>query len=239
MLLRFEQRLSDSPFVERVWRSSSRAAGAFYSMAEPNLELVVARVGEAAPQVILRGPVTRASVADCPADGEWLGIRLRIGAFMSDLPTAALVDHRSLVLPSAGDGRFWLGDRSWEIPSFETAECLAARLAAAGVIAREGVVEAALAGCGVDIGLRSTQRRFLRAAGITREAFRQIERARHAAWLLRGGAPVLDVVDAAGYFDQPHLTRALRRLIGPTPGGLAHGQDQLSLLYNTAPPLRA
>ncbi len=239
MLLRFEQRLSDSPFVERVWRSFSGAPGAFYSMAEPNLELVVARIGDAPPQVILRGPVTRASVADCPADGAWLGIRLRIGAFLPDLPTAGLLDHRSVVLPCAGAGRFWLGGRAWDIPTFDNAEGFVARLAAEGMIAREGVVEAALTGHGVDVGLRSTQRRFLRAAGITREAFRQIERARHAAWLLRGGRPVLDVVEEAGYFDQPHLTRALRRLIGPTPGGVALGHDQLSLLYNTAPPLRA
>jgi AraC-like DNA-binding protein len=183
--------------------------------------------------------VTRASVADCPAHGAWLGVRFHIGAFLPDWPTAALLDHRSIVLPDAGGGRFWLGSRAWDIPTFDNAESFVARLAAEGLIAREGVVEAALAGRGADVGLRSTQRRFLRAAGITREAFRQIERARRAAWLLRGGAPVLDVVDEAGYFDQPHLTRALRRLIGPTPGGVAQGQDQLSLLYNTSLPLRA
>ena len=44
MLLNFEQRSSASPFIERVWRSYTAAAGAFHSMAEPNLELVVARV---------------------------------------------------------------------------------------------------------------------------------------------------------------------------------------------------
>lgn len=238
MLLTFEQRASDSPFVERIWRSYSAAAGAFYSMAEPNLELVVARV-DGRPQVILRGPVTRASTAQCPAGGEWLGIRFRIGAHLPALPTAALRDHRSLMLPEAGCGRFWLGGRAWEIPTYDNAECFARRLAAAGVIVREGVVEAALAGRRAGVTERSMQRRFLRAVGVSREGLRQIERARHAAWLLKGGAPVLDVVDRAGYFDQPHLTRALRRLIGPTPGGLAQGQDQLSFLYNTAPPLWA
>jgi hypothetical protein len=234
MLLRFEQRLSDSPFVERVWRSFSTAAGAFYSMAEPNLELVVARVG-GRPQVILRGPVTRASVAECPAGGEWLGIRFRLGTHLPQLPTAALRDHRSLALPGASEGPFWLGDLAWEIPTFDNAECFVARLARAGVIAREGVVEAALAGGEPDVTERSTQRRFLRAVGVSREGLRQIERARHAAWLLRSGLPVLDVVDQAGYFDQPHLSRALRRLIGPTPGGVAEGHDQLSFLYNTPP----
>jgi hypothetical protein len=45
MFLAFEDRRSDSPFVERVWRCHSHGGGgAFYSMAEGNLELVVTRV---------------------------------------------------------------------------------------------------------------------------------------------------------------------------------------------------
>ncbi len=138
MLLKFEHRLSDSPFVERVWRSHSTAAGSFHSMAEPNLELVVARVDRRA--MILRGPVTRASLADCPADGDWLGIRFRMGAYLPGLPTGSLRDHRSLFLPDAGHGRFWLGDRAWEIPTFDDAEALVDRMAAARVILRDDVV---------------------------------------------------------------------------------------------------
>ena len=235
MLLKFEHRLSDSPFVERVWRAHSTAAGSFHSMAEPNLELVVARVDRRA-MVILRGPVTRASLADCPADGDWLGIRLRMGAYLPGLPTGSLRDHRSLFLPDAGHGRFWLGDRAWEIPPFDDAEALVDRMAAARVILRDDVVDRALDGQKADVVLRSVQRRFLHATGLTREAFLQIERARYAAYLLRGGAPILDVVDQAGYFDQSHLNRALRRLIGLTPGGLARTDDQLSFLYKTNPP---
>jgi hypothetical protein len=235
MLLRFEQRLSDSPYIERVWRSHSLTSGSFYSMAEPNLELVVARVNGTA-QVILRGPVTRASMADCPAGGEWLGIRFRLGTQLTRLPTATLLDHKSVVLPGAPDGRFWLHHHWWEPPSYDNAEACVARLAAAGVIHRDPVVESVLEGETASVSLRSVQRRFLRSTGLTREAFRQIERARQAADLLRSGAGILDVVDQAGYFDQPHLNRALTRLIGLTPGALARGQDQLSFLYKTTAP---
>ena len=235
MFLQFEQRLADSPYVERVWRSRSSSGGSFYSMAEPNVELVVARVG-GSTQVVLRGPVTRASIVDCPAGGEWLGIRFRLGTQLTRLPTAALLDHQSVVLPSEGDGRFWLDRRWWEPPTYDNAETCVAALAATGIIGRDRLVEAVLEGDRADASLRSVQRRFLRATGLTREAFRQIERARHAAHLLRTGAGILDVVDAAGYFDQPHLTRAVRRLIGPTPGDLAQGQAQLSFLYKTVAP---
>jgi hypothetical protein len=34
----------------------------------------------------LRGPETRATLVDCPADGEWLGIRLKLGAFLTRQP---------------------------------------------------------------------------------------------------------------------------------------------------------
>ena len=207
-------------------------------MAEPNLELVIARVN-GNTEVILRGPVTRASIAVCPAGGEWLGIRFRLGTHLTRLPTTALLDHKSVVLPSAADGRFWLNRRWWEPPTYDNAEACIAGLAAAGVIDRDRVVETVLDGGGAYVSLRSVQRRFLQSTGLTRDAFRQIERARHAADLLQSGEGILDVVDRAGYFDQPHLNRALRRLIGPTPSSLAHGQAQLSFLYKTTVPSRA
>jgi hypothetical protein len=214
MFLQFEHRLSDSPYVERVWRSHSSSGGSFYSMAEPNLELVVARVGGSA-QVILRGPVTRASIVDCPAGGEWLGVRFRLGTQLARLPTAALLDHQSLVLPSSADGRFWFDRRWWEAPAYHNAEACVAALATTGIIRRDRLVETVLDGGRVNASLRSVQRRFLQSIGLTREAFRQMERARHAAHLLQNGVGILDVVDQAGYFDQPHLNRARGNLPQP------------------------
>jgi AraC-like DNA-binding protein len=47
-----------------------------------------------------------------------------------------------------------------------------------------------------------------------------VERAKRAAALLRQGWSILDTVHAAGYFDQPHLTRSLKHWIGYTPAQL-------------------
>jgi hypothetical protein len=223
--------------VERVWRSRSAQGGSFYSMAEPNIEIVVARVGGPA-QVILRGPVTRASRVECPAGGEWLGIRLRVGTHLPAVATAQLSDHRSVLLPTDGLGGFGLAKRVWEIPTFETAEDLVSGLAAAGVIAFESVVQRAFEGRRPDVADRSLQRRVLRATGLTREALRQIERTRKAALHLASGMAPLDVVCLMDFFDQPHLTRAVRRWVGPTPGGLVRQEDQLSFLYNADPLFR-
>jgi AraC-like DNA-binding protein len=50
------------------------------------------------------------------------------------------------------------------------------------------------------------------------------------------GVPIVDAAHEAGYFDQPHLTRSFKRLIGQTPSNVRQdGSQQLSFLYKTAP----
>lgn len=229
----FEDRPSDSPLVERVWRSHSTRAGTFLSVAASHCELVFARV-RGTVQVTLRGPETTATTADCPADGEWFGIRLAVGTFLPRHPAATLRDRQDVDLP-ATSRTFHLAGTTWESPHFENAESLVTRLVRAGVLAHDPAVPAALAGDPTALSRRSAQRHFLLSTGMTQTAHRQIERARHAALLLRAGASIQDVVAAAGYFDQAHLTRAVRRLIGETPAALRKQERQLSFLYKTAP----
>lgn len=85
------------------------------------------------------------------------------------------------------------------------------------------------------LSLRSAQRHFARATGLTHATYRKIRRARFATSLLLEGVPILDVVDLAGYYDQPHLTRTLKMLIGQTPAEMVQGKEQLSYLYKTEP----
>jgi AraC-like DNA-binding protein len=90
--------------------------------------------------------------------------------------------------------------------------------------------------CGVTLtGFRSDPRNviFSGAVGITQRTVRQIERARYATHLLKQGVSILDTVHEAGYFDQAHLTRSLKTLIGQTPVEIARNKQQLSFLYKT------
>ena len=95
------------------------------------------------------------------------------------------------------------------------------RLVREGVLAHDAAVTAALQDQPPDVPARTLRHRFLRATGLTQGRIRQVERAKRAAALLRQGVSILDTVHAAGYFDQPHLTRALKRWIGYTPAYLA------------------
>jgi len=42
-------------------------------------------------------------------------------------------------------------------------------------------------------------------------------------------------VHRIGYYDQAHLTRTFKRLIGQTPADVARATPQLSFLYKTDP----
>ena len=234
MFLDFEDRVSDSPFVERVWRSSSERGGPFLSIAAANFEIAVSRVG-GRTFLTLRGPETKATTIVCPPGGEWLGIRFKLGTFMPQLTPEQLRDHNDVTLPDASSRSFWLNGSAWQYPDFDNAEDFVARLARNGIITREPAVDAMVGDERPTRSLRTIQRRFLRATGLTHRTVQQIERARYATNLLRQGSSILDTTHEAGYFDQAHLTRSLKYLIGQTPREIGLGRMQLSFLYKTDP----
>ena len=219
MIFTFEERPSDSPFVERIWCAHSERAGSFISVAASHWEMVVTRQN-GQTFLTVRGPETKATPLHCSADGEWLGIRFKLGTVMPHLPASNLVDG-AVNLPDAGSRSFWLHGSAWQFPDYENADSFVERLVRDGLLVREPVVLAALQGQLKDLSLRTAQRHFLRTTGLTHRAVRQIERARYATTLLQHGLSILDVVYEAGYFDQPHLTRALKRFAGQTPAQIA------------------
>jgi Helix-turn-helix domain len=234
MIIFDEDRASDSPFVERVWRCHSEGAAPFLSIAASRCELVVSKLGGKVSMTV-RGPETRATpMGDCPGDGEWFGILLKLGTFLPLLPTRTLVDA-AVDLPVVSRNSFWLFGSVWQLPDYGNADTFVDWLVRTGLLARDPVVDAAFQGQLQDRDLRTIQRRFLRATGLTQSAARQIERARYATQLLQQGVSILDTVEQAGYFDQPHLTRSLRYLIGQTPAQIREQSrpEQMPFLYKT------
>ncbi|HWS81147.1 MAG TPA: helix-turn-helix domain-containing protein [Rubrobacter sp.] len=214
------ERPADSPFVETVWRSRSGPAGVFTSVAASNWEMVLVTYG-GETTVTARGPETRPSEAEYPADAEYLGITFELGTFMPHLPIKALLDRQDMILPEASSSSFWLHGSAWELPTFENAEAFVERLVRREILVRDPVVEAAIRGHAPEVSVRSLQYRFLRATGLTQKTIRQIERARFAVSLLERGAPIPDAAFGLGYFDQAHLTNSLKRFVGRTPAQIA------------------
>jgi hypothetical protein len=112
MVITFEGRPSDSPYIEQVWSSRSDEGGRFVSVAEVRLELVVSRLADLT-MVTLRGPETRPTLLTCPPAGEWFAIRFRPGVHLPQYPAQQLMDLRDVNLPVASDGSFVLGEHRW------------------------------------------------------------------------------------------------------------------------------
>jgi hypothetical protein len=151
------------------------------------------------------------------------------------LPPGNLRDRNDVTLPDASSRSFWLNGSAWEYPDFENAETFVKRLVHDELIAVDFTVSAVLRHQPPERTLRTAQRHFLQATGMTQSTIHQIERARHATNLLNRGTSIMDAVHEAGYYDQAHLNRSLRRWIGQTPAQIIRAEKQLSFLYNTRP----
>jgi len=145
-----------------------------------------------------------------------------------------------LTLPAAGNHGFWLNGERWEAPNFENADDFVARLVRPNFLVQDPLVTEALQGDSMrKENVRTVQRRFVNATGLTRKAILVTERAHAAAIMLRNGVSINDTVAALGFSDQSHLTRSLRRLIGLTPTQLGSKTNPVQLSFIPEPEPRA
>lgn len=218
----FEERPGDSQLVALIWRTQSEVQRRFTSVAVANTEIVVTKI-DGVTHMSLHGPETRASRAYAPAGAEMFGIQLNLGAYVSGFSGKALVDA-PLVLQGARRGAVWLNGSAVEVPDFEDIDAFVTRLAKGGLLACDPVVQAVLQGDAPPLSPRAVQRRFVSATGLTQSSVAKIRRAEKAKLRLEQGVAIADVVYQGGYSDQPHLTRALKTLMGHTPGMLLEPQ---------------
>ena len=215
MSLIYEERLSDSPYVELITHGWTESDGSTIRPAEIHWHMVLVRVnGRVHPLVV--GPLTSSGVASWGEGAEILWIKFKLGTFMPHLPARKFLNVET-ILPEAANNSFWLNGSSWQFPDFENADTFVARLVRDEVLMRDPLVNAALQDRLPEMSSRTVRHRFLQATGLTQTHIRQFDRAQQAAALLRQGTSILDAVHEVGYFDQPHLTRSLKQFIGYTP----------------------
>jgi len=205
--------------VEQTWQTRNEPEESFISVAVSHWVMVVTRQRGTA-RLTVRGPETKATTVAIPQEAEFFGIEFSLGSFMPGLPPGKLVDS-SLALPSATKTSFWLDGSEWELPGPDNADVFVGRLVRAGLLVHDPLVPSALRGEVEGLSTRSVERRVSRATGLTRGAIGQIRRAERAAEMLGRGISPPDVAGKAGYADQPHLSRSLKRFLGQTPSQIA------------------
>jgi hypothetical protein len=214
-----EVRASDSPLVEHVTRV--RFDGDWRGLTTPDgcWDIVVRRV-KGRIELLQTGLITRPVELAYSAGDEYLAISFKPGVFMPRLPGKRMVD-RGLLHPTPSPRTFWLEREELEIPTFDNVEGLVTRLVRRDLIVRDEIVEGMTEGRPRAIHPRSVQRHFLEAMGMTAKRLQQIQRACRAIELLGAGKRVVDVALELGYSDQSHMTRALKAIMGKTPGEIA------------------
>ena len=234
MLFSFDERPSDSPFVERIWWAESERTGEFLSIAASQWEIVVSKY-QGKTAITVRGPETKVTPMHVNlVGGEFFGIIFKHGAFMPRFPISGLVDV-DLDLPDASSKSFWLEGSAWQFPTYENADMFVERLLREELLVCDPIIQPVLRGEPQELSSRSVQRRFVQATGLTQGAIRKIKRARYATILLQQGVSILDTVERTGYSDQAHMTRSLKYLIGKTPAQIINKSEpeQMSLLFKT------
>jgi hypothetical protein len=214
----FEERRSESPYVDAIMRGTITEPAQLIRPAEIYWHLVFIRTS-VFERAILVGPWTSAGIATFDGVADVLWIRFKLGAFMPHQPVRTFLD-RETVLPSASRGRFALDGELWQLPDYENADTFVARLHRRGALGHDPLVDDVLQEQPNTLASRTVRHRFLQATGLTQRHILQVARAQRAADLLRQGASIPDTMFDLDYFDQPHLTRSLRQLVGHTPAQL-------------------
>jgi AraC-like DNA-binding protein len=214
----YEERASDSPYIETITEGYTANSGSVIRPAETHWHMVLLR-HQKDPQLLVTGALTSSGVVTFGEGAELLWIKFKLGTFMPHLPAKTMLNSE-IALPGATHRSFWLNSSAWEFPKYENVETFIERLVRQEVLVRDPVIDSALQDERQAVAERTIRHRFLRATGLTQSHIRQHERALQAAALLQQGVSILDTVYEAGYYDQPHLTRALKHFIGYTPAQL-------------------
>lgn len=215
MSLIYEERSSESPYVDTIVRGQTTSSDATIRPAASSWHMAFVRHTSGVQPLII-GPWTKAGIASWEEGGEILWVRFKIGVFMPHQSPRDFL-NQEMLLPNVSNTSFWLKDSAWQYPDYENVEMFISRLVREEVLVYDPVVRAALQGQLPDMSLRTVRHRFLRATGLTYSHIRQVERAQQAARLLHQGISISDTTYELGYFDQPHLTKALKQFIGQTP----------------------
>jgi hypothetical protein len=215
MSIIYEERTSDSSYVETITSGWTVSDGSTIRPAEVHWHMVFVRHNGCVHPLVV-GPWTTAGVVSWQEGAEILWIKFKLGTFMPHLPVRNFLDVET-ILPGAASQSFWLNGSAWQFPDYDNVETFIDRLAREDVLVCDPVVDAVLRDQPQEMASRTLRHRFLRTTGLTQGHIRQFDRAQRAAALLRQGVSILDTVYETGYYDQPHLTRSLKQFIGHTP----------------------
>ncbi|BDG03147.1 helix-turn-helix transcriptional regulator [Anaeromyxobacter oryzae] len=234
--------------IDLCWSSSGGGTGTTLHEFFPDGGVhLVLRHSESGCRMVLLGPSTERATVERAAGAEYLGIRFRAGQAprLVDVRSSELTDgaveverlggvpvdaiaERLRALPDvASRQRALVGlVRTASRPLVEDVRCRRATLL---LEARRGQLR--VDGLAAELGLhvRSLERLFLDALGMTPKRMARLVRLRYVLGALHTGGfgSLADLALACGYADQPHLVRDFKALTGRAPGAADAARSRL------------
>lgn len=213
------RRSSDSPYIDTIWATQNISDGIYSATPDGSWDIIVLIQPDGSRSVMLAGQATEP--VDVPYNGgtSSVVISFAAGAFLPAYPGKKMLNLTEL-LPCPDADHFSLAGHVFDIPTFETAEALVRTMVEQGVLRMDAVVAAILSGDTKALSDRVKQRHFLAVTGLTRKSLEQIHRAQEAVRQLQAGKKPIDVAADAGFSDQAHLAKSLKKIMHKNPSNV-------------------
>ncbi|SDY70223.1 Helix-turn-helix domain-containing protein [Micromonospora pattaloongensis] len=211
----WEEGASRHPAIRTIWRAHVEEPGRYLLAANEFWGISFIRHTDGTVSAELDGPTVQARTTTSVRGEDYWGLELRAHVFVQGVEKMTLLEatHR---LPVTDDCVL-LGGCHAPVPRWGGLEDFVDSLLAAGALVADEDVRRALRGDYSGLARRTWQRRFRAVTGLSPKQVQQLQRARHAYVLLQSGMPAAEAAVAAGFADQSHLTRSLRRIRNETP----------------------
>jgi hypothetical protein len=219
MSQRRKRRESDNPYIDTIWQSEAVADGTYLVTPDGSWDLITAAKPDGTLTAFITGQATKPTRLPYKKGEKSVVISFAAGAYLPYLKRAPLRDE-FIMLPVVGGQGFRLAEKTFPLPTFQNAEALVENMVRSGVLKNDGVVDGVLQGSPKAASNRTVQRHFKATTGLTRKQLEEIRRAQQAVRLLKAGQDSATTAAEAGYYDQPHLTKSLKRLMDSPPSNV-------------------
>ncbi|HEX6258446.1 MAG TPA: helix-turn-helix domain-containing protein [Candidatus Saccharimonadales bacterium] len=214
-----KSRPSTNPYIDTIWETTNVSDGVYLATPDGSWDLIVLIYKSGARQMLLAGQATKPQQIPYQAGTGSVVLSFAPGAYMPLHPADTLVDSAEL-LPNFDDDHFMLAGHTFEFPTFENAEELVEKMVALKILKNDDVVNGELRGQPRAMSERAKQRHFSRTTGLTKKYLDQIRQAQRAIVLLQQGKRPIDAAMEAGYTDQPHLAKSLKKIMDSKPSSV-------------------
>ncbi len=211
----YEERSSTSDLINCVWHAVAKESATFTDPANEYWGLAFTKHVNGSFSAELVGPTLKPRSMDSHSGEEYWGMEFKAHVVMRGVNKQIILGD-FIKLP-VSRGCFYVAKTDYDIPSYETLESMVDQLEKSGVIAGSDIIRKSLGGNEKNISQRSRQRHFKQVTGLTKKQITQLERARHAFFLLQSGSNATEVANEVGYSDQAHMIRSLKAIRSETP----------------------